>query len=282
MLKIPLVVLLDIDGTLIGDITPQVIMYELKQRAKLSYNNKSLQEKLKSGIIRPNFKMFFNDLKEHGVEFFIYTSSEKKWAEHIVKQIEVTCDVKFNRPIFARNYCHMVNGDYKKSISTVKGAIVKTLKKKYNNITANSLKNMIMAIDNNMVYEGNDKKNLLLCDTYNFQMPENLPLTINKNIFESKHNIIMNIITAYFPRLKYTNNYMKFEKQFYTEYISAINDTLKQRSQSSYDILFKSIRNFIIGKNITSFNENILQYLNNKLHTFTNTTKNAGGTRSFF
>ena len=156
------------------------------------------------------------------------------------------------------------------------------LKKKYNNITANSLKNMIMAIDNNMVYEGNDKKNLLLCDTYNFQMPENLPLTINKNIFESKHNIIMNIITAYFPRLKYTNNYMKFEKQFYTEYISAINDTLKQRSQSSYDILFKSIRNFIIGKNITSFNENILQYLNNKLHTFTNTTKNAGGTRSFF
>lgn len=280
MLTIPLVVLLDIDGTLIGDITPQVIMYELKQRAKLPYNNKLLQEKLRNGIIRPNFKLFFNDLRAHGIEFFIYTSSEKKWAEHIVKQIELSSDVKFNRPIFARNYCHVVNGDYKKSISAVKPAIIKTLKKKYDGINSNSLKNMIMAIDNNTVYEGGDKKNLLLCDTYNYSIPENLPLTINKNVFEKNHSTVMNILLAYFPKLKVTSNYMKFEKQFYTEYVNTLSNTLKEKQHSVYDILFKTIRNFIIGKNISTFNENVVQYLNNKLQS----NKNGGcaKTRSFF
>jgi hydroxymethylpyrimidine pyrophosphatase-like HAD family hydrolase len=273
MLNVPLVILLDIDGTLIGDISPQVIMYELKKRLKLPYNAKNLHEQLNSGIIRPHFKSFFNDLKDYGVEFFIYTASEKKWAEHIVKQIEATSGVKFNRPLFTRNNCQLVNGEYKKSIAHVLPSVVKCLKKKYNNLTVASLRNMVMAIDNNNVYSSVDRKNLVLCDTYPYSSPENIPLYINRSLFDKHSSVIMNLLSSYYPSIKYTTSYMKFEKQYYIYYVQMLDKTLKLKSVTSLDTLFKTIRNFIINKNISTFNENVVQYLNTKLHSQKNETR---------
>lgn len=262
----PLVILLDIDGTLIGDISPQVVMYELKKRIKLPYNSKNLHDQLNNGIIRPNFKAFFDDLKGYGVEFFIYTASEKRWAENIVKNIEATTGVKFNRPLFTRNNCHLVNGEYKKSISHVLPSVLKCLKKKYNNLTASSLKNMVMAIDNNNVYNSNERKNLVLCDTYNYSTPENIPSYVNKALFDQHSSPIMSVVASYYPNMKYTSNYMKFERQYYMHYVQMLDKSLKLKSTISLDPLFKTIRNFIINKNITSFNEKVVQYLNTKLH----------------
>jgi hypothetical protein len=267
MLNVPLVILLDIDGTLIGDISPQVVMYELKKRLKLPYSARNLHDQLNNGIIRPNFNAFFNDLKDHGVEFFIYTASEKKWAEHIVKQIETTTGVKFNRPLFTRNNCLLVNGEYKKSITHVLPSVIKCLTNKYNNLTTASLRNMVMAIDNNNVYNTSDRKNLLLCDTYQYSSPENVPCFVNKMLFDQHHSVVMSILSSYYPYMKYTTNYMKFEKQYYIHYIQMLDKSLKLKGTSSLDTLFKTIRNFIVGKNVLTFNENVVQYLNTKLHT---------------
>jgi hypothetical protein len=275
MLNSPLVILLDIDGTLIGDITPQVCLYEIKKRCnKVPMNVKHLHSNLQEGIIRPHFKKFFHDLRAHGVEFFIYTSSEKKWAEYIVKQIESVTDTKFNRPLFTRNNCKLINGDYKKSIASVTPAIIKTLKKKYNNITPASLKNMIMAIDNNNVYERVDYQNLLLCPTYRYKIPENIPALISKDIFAAHNAPIMSVLSSYYPNIKHTNNYFRFQRQIYINYVSMLTDMLKERESANNDKLFSLVNSFIITKNISTFKANVVQYLNNKVKNDT--------TRSFF
>lgn len=265
----PLIILLDIDGTLIGDITPQVVMYEIiksiRKRSKLPYNIKQLHDKLRSGIIRPYFKEFFNELKEYGVEIFIYTASEKTWAEYIVKHIEIATGVKFNRPLFTRNDCEVINGEYKKSISKVRPMITRSLTKKYGKIDPSKFNNMIMPIDNNPVYYGEEAKNLLLCDTYNFNIPENIPAVINKELFEIHGSLVMSILSGYYPKLKFTKNFMKFERQFYYKYVDDLNNSIKQRDSSHSDNLFKTIKNFIIYKKISSFNEGIVKYLNSKI-----------------
>jgi hypothetical protein len=266
MLNNPLVILLDIDGTLIGDISPQVVLYELKRRIKFPYNIKNLHDQLNNGIIRPNFNGFFNDLKDHGVEFFIYTASEKKWAEYIVKHIEISTGVKFNRPLFTRNNCQSINGEYKKSISYVLPSVVKSLKKKYTNITTSSLKNMVMAIDNNNVYSANDRKSLLLCETYPYSSPDNIPMFVNKTTFDQHNGVVMSVLASFYPSMKHTTNYMKFEKQFYMHYIQMLEKSVKLKNTVPLDTLFKTIRNIIIGKNIVTFNEHVVQYINTKLH----------------
>ncbi len=266
--QIPLVILLDIDGTLIGDITPQVILYELSNKLKgiirFQNINKNIQEKLINGVVRPQFKHFFTDLSSYGVEFFIYTASEKKWAEYIVKQIETVYNIKFNRPLFTRNNCEIINKEYKKNIAKVKPAIYKCLKKKYTSLKIEDLKNKIMAIDNNKVYNIYESKHLLHCSTYNYFLPENIMINIPKHIFDKHTSLINNVIMSYYSGFKYTTNYYKFEKQFYTKYIEDLSTALRM-GQNDPDFLFKTIRNFILNKKIKTFNEYVVQYLNNKI-----------------
>lgn len=268
----PLVILLDIDGTLIGDITPQVALFDivnrLKGSARIPYLGKDVQSRLKGGVVRPFVQEFVKDLQEYGVEFFVYTAAEKKWAEYIIKQLEAAYGIKFNRPIFTRNNCHMVNGDYRKSFREVRPAILRCLRKKHPHITADSLQNMMIAIDNNTVYGGPDSRSLILCNTYNYSLPENIPAYISKEVFERHYEDICATLAnyhRYFRSMKVTPNYMRFERQFYFRYIDDLTLSIKNRREASMDPLFKIIRNFIIGKNIKSFNDNVVQYLNTKV-----------------
>lgn len=269
----PLVILLDIDGTLIGDITPQAMMYDisntLKGQYRVQFTAKHVQSRLRSGVTRPFAREFVKDLQAYGVEFFIYTASEKRWAEYIVKQIEAAHGIKFNRPLFTRNDCQVVNGEYKKSISRVLPSVVRCLKKRYPRLTGADLRDMVIAIDNNPVYSHQDSKSLVLCSTYNYSLPENLPAHITKEAFERHHGDICSIISGYyryFRNMKVTPNFMKFERQFYFRYIDALTAALKERKEAATDPLFKTIRNFILSKNIKSFNEKVVQYLNTRIN----------------
>ena len=132
----PLIIVLDMDGTIIGDIRPQLQLVELHKSLKSQdkrvnvLNVKDFQSRLRSGIVRPHLSKFIKKLKEYNnnIEFFIYTASEKKWAHFLVPHIEKAVGVKFNRPIFTRDDC---TPDYKKTVSNIIGGILKSLKKKY-------------------------------------------------------------------------------------------------------------------------------------------------------
>lgn len=262
----PLVVLLDVDGTLVGDVTHQVVMYELanvlKRKTRFSYGQKDIVTALKtSGLLRPGTKCFLEQLKANNIEVFIYTAAEKKWAEYIIKGIEQTTGVKFNRPLFTRDNCIMMNGELKKSIKHITPLILRSLKKKpqYKDVT--SLSNSVIAVDNNPVFIEEDL--LVLCDTYSVTAPVNIPKYIPFDLWLRYYKTIQEVIIHYYP-IKETTNFYKFERSFYTLYIDYISNAIKQRGAQYKDMLFETLRDIIGNKSIQDFSPKVVYYINKK------------------
>jgi hypothetical protein len=163
----PLVIFIDIDGTLIGDVTPQVCEWELimsHDPSKLPCFRTHLLEVLRVGLLRPNIADFLSSFKDTRVEFFIFTASDTHWANFLVPCIEKTIDFKFNRPIFTRSQCISSN----KSIDKVLPAVAKKLKCKYPSISEKALKERVAIIDNNNVLIENEMHRCINCPTYDF------------------------------------------------------------------------------------------------------------------
>jgi len=160
----PIVLLLDLDKTIIGDIIPQSEEYyiikninnELKNLDKktIPFNFKRLQNELRQHIIRPNLLNFLNLTRSYNnVEIYIYTASDDRWAKTLIPHIEKTMNFKFNRPILTRNNTIVQNNNFRKSIKKVRPLIYKSIKNKYNLKNEDELK-YIMLFD--------DTRNVLL------------------------------------------------------------------------------------------------------------------------
>lgn len=267
----PLIIIIDLDGTIIGDITPQIMTFDLVKNFKVAgykftHDITDLRYKLKSGLVRPYFETFITSLsKSIPVEFFIYTASEKTWAELVIKNVEAAYDIKFNRPIFARQYCVYSEKDreYKKSLSLIRPSIIKFLKKKYHiSFTKQDLQKSIMIIDNTNVYHSNDQKNLLLCSTYNYRVPENILTYIKEEQYKKHYIIINNTLKKYLP-LSHSFNYITFQKEFYKYYLSFLENQLNNNTRYSQDRFWLNLRDIIITKNIRKFDELSIRYIAN-------------------
>lgn len=144
-MKLPFILILDIDNTVIGDIAHCLKEHKLLDiiyKNCISIKNlpskcaKSdiidIQDELKEGLLRPNVKDFldFCSKKFKNVEVFFYTNSSYKWANTIlVREVEKALDYKVNRPIFTREDSLTVN--WEKTISAIYPQILKSLLKKY-------------------------------------------------------------------------------------------------------------------------------------------------------
>lgn len=271
----PLVVLLDLDGTIIGDITPQIISFELARSlkasgAKSSPDGSDLKTKLKSGLVRPFFDTFIKTLNASNTPFevFIYTASEKTWAEYVIKTIESTYGIKFNRPIFSRQYCIFDPKDreYKKGISLIRPTLLKALKKKYSvSFTKQDLSQNILIIDNNNVYHSADHKHLLLCPTYNYRVPENVVSYIKQDIYKSHYQIIFQVLKKYIPFLTLTSDYFLFQKAFYTYYVSFIDTQMKSNNQYLQDKYWLYLKDIIVTSGVRRFDDASVRYMTNTL-----------------
>jgi len=267
----PLIFIIDIDGTIIGDIKPQVMMYEMnialkKVDKKINvFNVKDFQQKLQSGIIRPYFSKFIKKIKENytNAEFFIYTASEKQWATFLIPHIEKTLNIKINKPIFTRQHCTFINNSVQKSIKRITPEITRSLKKKYGIIK--NLEDKCLIIDNIAVYENNDSHKLLLCPTYDFKLPENLPAIINEKIFTNHKDIIYSIINKYM-NLPSVNTYLEFQQMYYIYFVKYISNILKTNNIQTRDKFFLYLLNIILYKKITFFPPNTVTYINNKIN----------------
>lgn len=272
MSNISTVVVIDLDGTIIGDISPQILSYELWKTLKTSkhkYNLdvQQLRDKLQSGLIRQGFGSFIRSLKNHipSIEFFVYTASEKNWAEFIIKQIEIVLQIKFNRPIFSRNHCFKHEKEYRKSTQYIKQGVLKCLRKKHNNKLHNV--SSMLIIDNNNVYNSSDHKHLLICPSYNFRIPENICANINQKCFEENYQVIITSAKKYLPiNLSITRDYFQFQKEFYTYYIQYIDVTAKLNSRYIQDTFWNSLKGLIITENIQSFTEKNIKFLQRALY----------------
>jgi hypothetical protein len=218
----PIVFLIDLDGTMIGNIQPQIDEYYLikninkeikkvnSKDKQIRYNTTLLNEELRKYIIRPKLDKFLRNIKKYeNIELFVYTASSDDWAKFIIPQIEKVTNFKFNRPLLTRN--NIIQNNHRtniKSINKVKPLVYKTLKKKYKLKSINDLK-YITLIDNtkNVLIE---KKNLVHCPTFDYIHQIDYLRMIPKDILKKYYIIIENNLN-----LNHSTNLYEFYAKYY-------------------------------------------------------------------
>ena len=261
----PNIIILDLDGTIIGDIMFQSVLYEISRATnqKSFFTTKDLQEKLKNGIIRPHFKRFIQNVDRYcsNIEFYIYTASDKKWANFIIPLIEKSINFKFNRPIFTREDCLLTNNtEIKKCVKHISKKLITSLKKKYSRINFNN----ILIIDNLRVYKSNGDKHLVVCPTYNFKYPENIPAVIKLDDYVQHHTTIHQILSRYI-QYENTSDYISFQKHFYRFYLRYLESVTKSNQIESKDKFWYYMEVILIKKQFRDFNSNVITYINKKI-----------------
>lgn len=263
----PLVLLFDLDGTIIGDIQwlcleYQALRHHNKHHApsqKIRYQTSMLYRDLQQGMIRPYFRTFFKKLQKHfsNVECFIYTASDQKWAEYIIPRIEHVLGIRFQRPLFTRRHCTLLpTGRYVKSIDTVKPLVYKALAKPYGLRHLSEL-NSIILIDNqpNNLKEG---KGQVLCPTYDFQQPVDIlrqwgsPITFPKSVLHSLG------LSSNHSETSVETMFAKYYKYLASLYVKAHDVNKKERLDTYWKRLWKRFDNLHLSKLST---QEIIQHL---------------------
>jgi hypothetical protein len=179
----PIVVLLDFDNTIVGDVAWLSWEYSLVRanHRRIRYQHKLIEDDLNHGLIRPYFADFIKLMKSryHNVEFFVYTASDKRWAEFIISKIEKVLNLRFHRPIFARDSCITINNSYYKSIEKIQKHLCSALKPKYGLLTSYKEFQSIVLIDNNprSLIERDFQ---ITCPNYNYNQPINVLRHFNR------------------------------------------------------------------------------------------------------
>ena len=278
----PVIFLLDLDGTLQGDISPQIREYDLMQKInskitnnkKIRYNTKLLFKDMQNGLIRPHMKEALHEIKakHKNVEFFIYTASSDEWAKFILPKIISFGSLEniINKPFFTRSNCLP---DGRKSISKLKPSIIKSLG--YNNKYKNASFKHIYLVDNNFVLNVPEMDKLLYCPSYNYKAL-NCPLrNMDDDNLNQFHNMISNylfnvntthrlhLLKIYYDRAfkeyvdteTYNKNY-ESDKYWYK-----FNTVLKKNSLTTDDDIQKTISKLRMIHMTNDFQVLIKQYI---------------------
>ena len=177
--SIPYVFILDIDGTIVGRVDYQSQQHTLHTVLKQSGFKPVKQHPIppafysNAKLVRDGLTSFIRGMQKqygiHDIHFFIYTGSEKVWANQEIAWIEKTHGIKFARPIFARDDCIDSGGNIRKSITKIWPRVLRAVGSRNPLI----LQNQTMIIDNNAIYIDHMDK-LLLCPDYSYFHFENL------------------------------------------------------------------------------------------------------------
>lgn len=183
---IPFVVLIDLDGTIVGDVTSLLNEWSLERAVKnmatpitsnISNSNSSSSSSafqrnfragLKSGLLRPGFSEFVHSaLSRHGVELFVATMSSRDWAPVVIQNVEAIVGKKFNRPLLTREYFESSVPRDMKSLAKVRQHVFNRLRKKYGDLKfVEQLDGRMMLIDNTDILV--EKEYWIPCSTYDY------------------------------------------------------------------------------------------------------------------
>lgn len=189
MSDLELIIILDLDGTIIGNCCFQADLYNLQLIQKTNkiklINSNYLQKSYSnnSKLIRPFFIYFYKKIKYlyPKSHIYIYTASEKKWAYKEIEYIEKNLFIKFDRPIFTRDDCVLnSNNEYKKLVKKILPKIKKNLQNK------DDIENKLLIIDNNNTFI-DYQNNFILCNTYNYIYYLDLWKNINYDYYNNSN-----------------------------------------------------------------------------------------------
>lgn len=184
MKKLPFVIILDVENTIIGDcdmlVTEwNVLEYIYNICKKNGIHTKcfssdlvDMQDELNNGLLRPYVSDFirFCNTKFKNAEVFLYTNNGYSWMNQVLgKNVEKALKIKINRPFLAAH--NSMASDKKKSIANTFPIMMKSLAKRYPSLKdeKNSeyvLNNRTILIDNTVsvffLYTGRQ----LICPKY--------------------------------------------------------------------------------------------------------------------
>ena len=259
------VFIIDLDGTIIGDCVYQAEIYKIslilnKLRIKIKINE-ILEEcyKEKTKLIRPYFKKFLEKMREiyPSSHFYIYTASEKKWAEKELMIIEKVLNFKFNRPLFTRNDCLIYKSDdkidLKKSVEEIKKRI--------------KVKNAeILIIDDNDVYMDNNER-LIKCKYYNYKYFCNYWDYIP--IEKIRNKIVLNYLNTLINNKRLNPNFnkktMRQQLEYYNWLYEKCNEINRENRKCKNDDFWLRLAKIIVENKIMVFNNTSVRFIHNHL-----------------
>ena len=251
--------IIDLDKTIIGDCSYQLELFNKVEMMK-TYNGPKINikkilspqynEKVK--LVRPYFSYFINKMRElynNNVSFYIYTASSYNWANFQINLIEKENNIKFNRPIFARNYC-VINNKYTKdnAQNLYKKSINKILPK-----IKNSKDSDIIIIDDSAVYINYNDYHIQ-CKEYNYILFNDIKAFIPEHI---NNDIINGMNCPYNHSDCSIKNKLRLYKWLYKT-LFKIN---KQNDKYKDDKFWINLANAIEANKITEYTSDTIQQL---------------------
>jgi hypothetical protein len=254
------VLLLDLDGTLIGRISCAVCEYELvkflhqdapsdRTRA-LKAMRDALVARLRYGIIRPHVEAFCRSVKgmDPSVELFIYTASDTEWASFIVPCVEAALGTRFNRPIFSRAHCVAVSRgpqggfDYKKSVVKVLPAVFRALKKRYPALrSVRDLMQHAVLVDNtpDVMLNPAEAARLLACPTYAYNYVYDVLARVNIDVLHRHFARLIPVLVraGLFPQASSLAHPITNYQMFAAAYYAHLGKTLADAHAPNSDVL---------------------------------------------
>ncbi len=188
MVKLPFIIILDLDLTLIGNGKPistfMNIMNFIKNYCKhkkfagdiCKIPNKNIDSLISSQYLRPNLKEGLSEIKKlfPEVEFFIFSNGTYNYVNKNLKYIEKQTGIKFNKLILTREL-NVLNSNlqYEKDINDyIKDRIINALTSKYKKELLNKNKDFIFAnrllIIDDVANYWNNHPNLIVCKPYEY------------------------------------------------------------------------------------------------------------------
>lgn len=268
MSTLPLVLLLDMDHTIVGECSMQVARYSITTYLKHKHDVKSLMDDLENGLLRPYFESCIKLIltKYSNAELFIFTAAEKKWAHIMINCIEKLLNIKFNRPIFSREYCTSENGYLKKNITKLAPIIYRKLKSKYRLTHINQLKKQIVLIDNSHVVGENDAHRFIKCPSYEYCYPCDVLEGLSKSKIKHHMTSIGTIIQKYSgnTNLNATTDFLRFMSLYYAFLSEHYKNTSSQsnKNRKDLDTFWLMVEKIFRNHNIHSFSVKVVTYMN--------------------
>lgn len=206
----PLVLFLDLDGTVIGDVTHltaerDIVTTFCPGPAAMKEMKASHVSRMRYGVVRPRLDSFVRRVEQcnsngQRIELFVYTASEHSWALYVTALIEVALGFRFNRPIFTRNHCHpLEDGTFHKTLGPLLPAVVATLRRKgFSGLTVSGLEGRVALVDNtpSVVQSAADRVRLIPCPTYNFVLAFDVLRLVNIEVLQAKYESISRSLAA--------------------------------------------------------------------------------------
>lgn len=274
------IVLLDIDGTIIGNVVPIIceweLMLQIGDKAKMTKFRQNLHEVLVSGLLRPGLADFIDAMKRQiETEFFIYTASNTKWANYLIPVIEGIIGHKFQRPIFTRNHCLISTSTnsviIRKSLVKISNIVWRRIKTMYPHATITDVRNNIALVDNSLVLVPNEKKRMILCPTYHAMPVVDVLKNIDNSRLRNDYKNIMNtlIVHGMFPDSKLNKSqsmtFDRFLSYYYTYlgYLYKKND--KYSELFSHDSFWPVLATLFEKHANPDIKETSIKYINQQL-----------------